>query len=405
MIRSFKTSIGILFGLSLIFIQCTEDQMMEPVINKTVFVTDNITVDTTWSAGYDYILDGGIIVENGACLTIEPGTVIKGKPEEGANASYLLVARGGSLKANGTEQAPIIFTSTSDEITSEMVLNGTTVSPNLDPNADFGLWGGVIVLGNAPISFSPGFEPQIAYLPLSDLNGRYGGNNPDDSSGSLTYVSIRHSGINVGSVEFEGLILGGVGSSTVLDNIEVVANQDDGIEWLGGTCSASNILVWGSGDDGLDTDQGWNGSCMNWIVLEPRSGSALELDGPEGPFEQGCNSFIDGTIYAGPNIDHIIDWDPNSNSAVVNLYIFGVDELYEAGNGIESFGGNGNCAIGSWEYTLPQGYDDASILADIITAGEAVEVSKNNNTVGADVTVFGWTLTSQTGKLAEIGLK
>lgn len=131
----------------------------------------------------------------------------------------------------------------------------------------------------------------------------------------------------------------------------------------------------------------------------------MELDGPEGPFERGCNSFINGTIYAGPNIDEIVDWDPNTNSGVTNLYIFGVNTLYEANEGIESFGGDGNCITGFWEYTLPEGYDDTNFLTDILATGEAIEVSENNNTVGADATVFGWTLASKSGKLLEIGLE
>ena len=86
-------------------------------------------------------------------MTIEPGTVIKGKDGTGANATALLVARGGKLMAEGTPSLPIIFTSEFDQIEPEDIAAGNFASPNLAPDTD-GLWGGVIILGKANISAS-----------------------------------------------------------------------------------------------------------------------------------------------------------------------------------------------------------------------------------------------------------
>ena len=87
-------------------------------------------------------------------------------------------------------------------------------------------------------------EFQIEGIPASDANGLYGGNDATDNSGTITYVSIRHGGGEIGEGnEINGLTLAGVGSATTINNIEVVANVDDGIEFFGGTVNASNLLV------------------------------------------------------------------------------------------------------------------------------------------------------------------
>ena len=207
--------------------------------STNVLITTNISVNTVWTADNVYELGGRITVLNGVTLFIEPGTIIKGQVGTGANASALLIARGGKLVATGTPTLPIIFTSIADEITPEQVAGGNFISPNLDPQTS-GLWGGLIVLGNAPISASAN-EIQIEGIPTTDANGLYGGNNPADNSGIIKYVSIRHGGANIGNGnEINGLTLGGVGSGTVVENIEIIGNQDDGVEFFGGTVNVSN---------------------------------------------------------------------------------------------------------------------------------------------------------------------
>jgi hypothetical protein len=104
-------------------------------------VTGNITENTTWETGKVYTLTSRIAVVAGATLTIEPGVIVKGEAGTGANATALLVARGGKLMAEGTADAPIIFTSVADEI-----MPGEVAGPNLDPTLN-GLWGGVIICG------------------------------------------------------------------------------------------------------------------------------------------------------------------------------------------------------------------------------------------------------------------
>lgn len=110
----------------------------------------------------------------------------------------------------------------------------------------------MIVLGYAPIS-ADALTAQIEGIPPSDPNGLYGGDQPFDNSGVIKYVSIRHGGTNIGEGnEINGLTLGGVGSNTIIENIEIVANQDDGIEWFGGTVNVTNVVLWNVGDDAVD---------------------------------------------------------------------------------------------------------------------------------------------------------
>ncbi|SFE31890.1 hypothetical protein [Thermophagus xiamenensis] len=303
--------------------------------DSLVLVTENITSDATWTNDKIYQLGGRIAVTNGAKLTIEEGTIIKGEVGTGANASALIVARGAQIDAEGTPEKPIIFTSVADEIDYESIANGDYSSPNLDPDAN-GLWGGVLILGNAPISVSGSTTAQIEGIPSSDTNGQYGGDDPEDSSGIFKYVSIRHGGANIGEGnEINGLSLGGVGNKTVIENIEIIANQDDGIEFFGGTVSVKNVVVWNVGDDGLDTDQGWNGTCENFVVISP-AGHVFELDGIEGDKsdqsvieEYGYHTFKNGYVIANTedaSSKDLANLDPETNVHFINVFFNYINE-------------------------------------------------------------------------------
>lgn len=307
----------------------------DPNVNG-ILVEENITENTTWETGSVYVLGGRITVVDGVTLTIEPGVIVKGQAGTGVNATALLVARGATIDAQGTADMPIIFTSVADEISPENVEAGNFASPNLDPDMN-GLWGGVIVLGKATISASNDndediSEIQIEGIPTSDPNGLYGGNIDTDNSGILKYISIRHGGANIGSGnEINGLSLGGVGSGTTIENIEIVSNQDDGIEWFGGTVNVSNVVVWNVGDDGIDTDQSWAGILDNFFVITVE-GHAFELDGPEGSFAAG-HTLKNGTIITSEfdeedelvrSTKDLINVDDNSIVALENLHFTGV---------------------------------------------------------------------------------
>ena len=240
-----------------------------------------------WTADNVYILDGLVYLEEGGVLNIEAGTVIKGINNDeisGADeTSALIITRGAQIFARGTADQPIIFTAQDDDIS----------DPDDFTAADRGEWGGLILLGRATIA-RPGGEDGIEGIVSSEPRARFGGTDDADNSGVLRYVSIRHGGAQLSTDnEINGLTLGGVGSGTEIDYIEVFANQDDGIEWFGGTVGVKHASVAFCGDDGFDYDYGWRGKGQFWFALqEPgtSTGRAGEHDGAkpdnQAPFSQ-----------------------------------------------------------------------------------------------------------------------
>ena len=372
-----------------------------------ITVTGLITENTTWSRNNIYLLGGKVVVDVGVTLTIEPGTIIKGKGGIGSLASALIVQRGASINAVGTAERPIIFTSEQDNIQV-----GQTAGTNLD-EMDNGLWGGVLVLGNAPASLSGDVaEEQIEGIPASDTFGLYGGNDPADDSGDLAYISIRHGGAIIGEGnEINGLTLGGVGNGTTVDNIEIVGNEDDGIEIFGGTVNVSNIFVWAGGDDGLDFDQAWSGSLDNAMVVQGiRSDSAMELDGPEGSTLGGYtlnNITLIGNTETGTGAGsrRVADYRDGLQATISNVYVTGFLSTSTVRlNGDESAGtyNGGTLSFSNWEIALPDGVatvndmhilEGVSIPTDFVAESStwATAVAAGSETVGADTSAFAWT--------------
>lgn len=375
-----------------------------------VIVTSNITTNTTWDAKKVWILGGRIAVTSGATLTIEPGTIIKGQAGAGASATALIVARGGKLNAAGTATKPIIFTSVADKLSIADVAAGKFASPNLEPTVN-GLWGGLIILGKAKISASSSgaqkTEVQIEGIPTSDPNGLYGGSDDADNSGVFKYISVRHGGTEIGSGnEINGITLGGVGSGTVFENIEVVGNQDDGIEWFGGTVNGKNIVVWGAGDDGLDTDQAFRGTITNFAIISA-GGSSFELDGPEGTFGVDLNvghTFDKGFVNVSGSAGHFIDNDANTQVKLSNIYATGFSTTVFTQNITEVF---------TTPYTTTYGVKFENIVLNVPSADLAKYIDKSAGktipsaitagttiTGGADLTQFaGWSWTAIANKL------
>jgi hypothetical protein len=419
-----KLFVSALAVLALGFTSCIEDDDTPIVIEEVTNNYDNsgssdddscivkaggIAVNETWTADKCYILDRKVVVQEGVTLTIEPGTIIKGRAGTGSLSSALIVARGGVLIAEGTASQPIIFTSEADNISI-----GENAGTNLDEN-NIGLWGGIIVLGNATCSLSGDVtEKQIEGIPASDTFGLYGpgdaGAIDDQNSGIIRYVSIRHGGSLLGEGnEINGLTLGGVGSGTTLDHIEVIANKDDGIEFFGGTVSASNLLVWAQGDDGLDIDEAYSGTITNAVVaLGINSDHALEIDGPAGSINGAC-ILQDLTLIGNGSINsEYADYRDNAQIATNNVYAFdfGDESDVELDNdGIATNYNNGLITFSDWQIVLPTGVTAVEDIfvnkATTVTVtgfgSEATAVSAGANTVGADASVLSWTYAISTG--------
>jgi hypothetical protein len=395
--------------VALVFTGCMNDEA-PPILedpgnsgnseNNTVSVSGMISESTTWTNDNIYVLNQKVVVPSGVVLTIQAGTIIKGTEGTGSLASALIVAQGGKLNAVGTATEPIIFTSINDNI--EI---GQTAGTNLD-ETNSGLWGGLIVLGYAPSSFSGDVEVvQIEGIPADDTFGLYGGDNATDNSGVYKYISIRHGGALIGEGnEVNGLTLGGVGSGTVIENIEVVANVDDGIEFFGGTVNASNLLVWAQGDDALDIDQGYSGTIDNAVViLGANSDHAFEIDGPEGT-ATGSFTLRNSTIVGNAVTENgeYADYRSRAMGRTENIYAYGFKDSSDVeldNDGVATNYNDGLLTFGAWEIVLPAGVSEVTDI--FVNKAEAVEVSgfgstatavsEGASTVGATTSLLSWT--------------
>ncbi len=269
---SMKKSLIYLFSIALLafsFASCSKNDIEDTGDGSTssgnvVEVTGDISASTTWSADKIYLLKGFVYVTNGATLTIQPGTIIKG---EKSSKGTLVITRGAKINATGTVDKPIVFTSA--------VAAGGRSS---------GDWGGLILLGRAPINPSGGVATIEGGL---DAKGdaakyiQYGGTDAADNSGTLKYVRVEYAGIPFSpDNEINGITFGGVGSGTTIDYVEVYRSGDDSFEWFGGTVTAKHLLSIGAVDDDFDTDFGFAGKVQ--FGLAQRAQVVADFSGSNG---------------------------------------------------------------------------------------------------------------------------
>lgn len=207
-----------------------------------------------WTSSNVYALQGVVVVPDGVTLTIDAGTYIKAAPVGSGSTGVLVVTKGGKINAVGNSSNPIIFTSYN-------LLDGNS---GTDPEP--GDLGGVILLGKAPINNPTGtaYIEGLAEDPLYS----YGGTVSNDDSGVMQYVRIEYAGYILGEAnEINGLTMGGVGSGTTLDHIQVSWGKDDSFEWFGGTVNASYLISYCPDDDNFDCDNGYVGTITYGLAL------------------------------------------------------------------------------------------------------------------------------------------
>ena len=245
---------------------------VDPGTSENVILEGRITESRTLKAQYTYKLRGLVYVTNGAILSIEPGTKIVG--ENGRNGG-LIITRSSKINAEGTAAKPIVFTSEAS-------------------NPVRGDWAGLVILGNAPTNKSfngvQGIGEVEGGINNSDGLGLYGtpstqAQNPADNSGILKYVRIEYAGFAfLPDQEINGLTFGGVGTGTVVDNVQVSYANDDSFEWFGGTVNCTHLISFRTLDDDFDTDNGYSGkvqfgiSLRDSLVADISSSEAFESD-------------------------------------------------------------------------------------------------------------------------------
>jgi hypothetical protein len=387
--------------VAVLFASCQADDTADIIINdnsidnssttnnpnggNTGNIVENIggtkTTDLILEQNKDYLLTEALIMTEGTTLTIPTGTVIKASL--GADV-YIAISQGAMINANGTAEDPIVLTS-----------NSAT------PNA--GDWGGLILLGKAPINSVSGGTATST----SEIGGLpYGGNIAEDDSGVIRFVRVEYSGGSAdASSENNGFSFYGVGNGTTVEYIQAFEGKDDGIEFFGGTVNARYISVVGAQDDSVDWTEGFSGTLENvYIEHGVNHDKGIEADG----FNTDIGNNSNPLFFSKPTVNNVTIIGRGSateNEAIrlragtqgifTNLVIIGFEE------GFDLDGDNGNSPTG-------QGVLDGNLSVTDITFVDVIVKMKNdtgysfdqsdfisgeNNGTGADYSAWGssWT--------------
>jgi hypothetical protein len=250
--------------------------LIQGIINKSYYLPKG-----------KYTLKGYVYVTEGNTLTIAPGSVIVSDiTEKGA----LIIERGAKLIADGRAASPIVFTS------------GKPIGQRTP-----GDWGGIIMLGKAPTNRPLDPAPVIE----GGVGRKYGGTDPNDDSGILRFVRIEFAGIAAepGS-EINGLTLGGVGSGTIIENVQVSFGNDDAFEFFGGTVNCKNLIAFATADDDFDFDFGYVGRIQYGIACrkpdfvdggDAGNGIECDNDGTGSAASPTTRPQLSNFTFVGPN--------------------------------------------------------------------------------------------------------
>jgi hypothetical protein len=280
-------------------------------------VTGDITTSTIWYADTTYTLSGFIHVANGATLTIQAGTTIKG--DFNTVGSSLFVLRGAKIMALGTAALPIVFTS------SQPVGQRKP-----------GDWGGLVIVGNAPINRT-GVEVEIegtgtATGATSGTNYRVtysGGTTDSDNSGELRYVRVEYAGYAPSAdKELNSFSFAAVGSGTKLSFLQAMAGLDDSFEFWGGAVDATNLVSYEAGDDHFDMSEGYHGRLQYLIALQStrltqRTGAGSPASDPQGIENDGCD---------GAGCTNGRNTTPYTIPVVANFTLVGTNDVATSGS-------------------------------------------------------------------------
>ncbi|GAA4279962.1 hypothetical protein GCM10022260_03830 [Gaetbulibacter aestuarii] len=362
----------LILGIALITVlfSCTTDGTSDIIINNyngsgstdgTIFLSGNYTQDLTLDPNNTYVLNGPLIMNSGTTLTIPAGMTIKALAS-GASV-YIAISQGAKIDAQGTASEPIVLTS-----------NASSPAP--------GDWGGLILLGKAPVnSVAAGATStsEIGSLP-------YGGTDATDNSGIIKYMRLEYSGGAAdGSSENNGFSFYGVGNGTVVDYIESYAGKDDGAEFFGGTVNVSHYLAVLNEDDSIDWTEGFSGSITDAYVLQgPNHDKGIEADG----YNSDYGNNIDPKFWANPTLTNITIIGNGSSTGgeavrlrvgtkgtLKNIYLKGFDK----GFGIH--GDAGDNPTGAWVV-------DGSLHATDVTFDDIITKLDNQTPETFTVTDF-----------------
>ena len=328
-------------------VSCAADDTVEVIINNegggapsnptSNVIGGTLTEDLELLTGIEYSLESALIVPEGLTLTINPGVVVRAAT---GSDVYIAVLQGGIINAEGTSSNPIVFTSSS-----------STPNP--------GDWGGLIVLGRAPInSVTSGGSSTSEIGQLS-----YGGSDANDNSGIIRYVRVEYSGGAADAAsENNGFTFYAVGNGTTIEFIQAFEGADDGIEFFGGTVNANNVSVVGSQDDSVDWTEGYTGTLTD-VYIEHRQSHDKGIEGDGFNTDIGNNS--DPVFWSAPTINNLTIvglGSSNENEAIrlragtraifTNVLLDGFAEGYDLDDDETGAGAlNGNTSVTDISFT------------------------------------------------------
>ena len=287
-----------LLALSLIFfVSCDDDDdtVTPPAQVEDTVLTGDLTSERTLIATEEYTITGTYVVKDGATLIIPAGTVLVS--EEGTG-KYIAVEQGGKIKVEGTSSDPVIMRSA---------------------ESNPGDWGGLVICGKATTTEGVNATAEVGGL-------IYGGTVDNDNSGSINYLVIKGAGAQINSEsQYNGLSLYGVGSGTTISNVAIIDGDDDGVEFFGGTVSATNLYLENNSDDAVDWTEGWNGTITNTYVSHTVAGfsTAVEADGANG------NPTITNFTAVSNQGGTALQFKKQSGATITGLHLSGYNTLID----------------------------------------------------------------------------
>jgi hypothetical protein len=336
----------------------------------------NVTVsrNLTLLSGNTYILHNYFRVQDGFTITIQPGVTIQGV-KKGTNATTdlapgtLVIERGAKINAigdkTGAVDSAIVFTS------------------NNTPKVS-GDWGGVVLLGKAPVSVTGGVTT-IEGLPTPNNTGFYGGTVSNDNSGVLKYVRIEYAGDVIGTDnELNGLTLGGVGSGTTIDHVQVSYGFDDGFEFFGGTVNAKHLISYYNTDDDFDTDLGYSGKVQFGIVV--RNPNIAVTGGGSNGFESNGDNAIGVAPYTSAVFANFTILGPINPNATTIDSKFRSGVLIRAGSELKLF----NSIITGYKTAQLEVSPASNYPATAVVQGTTIVAPQFNGLAGVTTNVTGF---------------
>lgn len=265
------------------------------VVKGTTVISGDITSDRKLTNDTLWEIRGVVYVKNNATLTVEPGTFVQGQPGT-TPPSALIITQNGKINADGTKARPIIMTSSQPF-----------------GQRQRGDWGGLVMLGKAPINVAANTQGGICpttgctntagtfYIEglVGNPDSLYGGSDPNHSCGVLRYVRVEFAGTILSpNNELNSFTWGGCGKGTVAEHLQATYGKDDSFEWFGGTMDAKYLVGGHGADDFLDYQLGWTGRVQYGLMFQsPDNPGNRGIEGDNSEYNQAATPFSDPQIY------------------------------------------------------------------------------------------------------------